>query len=67
MTPEQKAAFINAQSVMMYCELQEMIAANKEREQRGHSLAYPEDTFANLYASYNHVLGYNAVVKFFED
>lgn len=39
---------INAACVRAQIELQAMIAANQERERRGHVLAYNEDAFSSL-------------------
>lgn len=39
MTPEQKAAFINAQTAMMVAECEMMVAENMERERHGYALA----------------------------
>ena len=67
MTPEQKAAFINAQSVMAQIELQGMIAENTQRERDGFALAYSEKAFSELFVSYTDVLSCNAVIGFFRD
>lgn len=67
MTPEQKAAFINAQSVMAQIELQGMIAENTQRERDGLALAYSEKAFSELFVSYSEILGYNSIIRFFRD
>lgn len=48
MTPEQKAAYIMANAVSLYAEIEAMKAANKERELNGNSIAYDEVAFYNL-------------------
>lgn len=65
MTPEQKAAFVNAQSVAATAEICGMIALNKERERNGYALAYGEDAFAAVPEKYG--LGYNQLCDFFRD
>lgn len=65
MTPEQKAAYIQAQAVAAMAEIQMMLAANKVREQCGLSLAYGEEDFAKIEERY--VIGHNAVIDFFRD
>lgn len=67
MTPEQKAAFINTQSVMMLCEIQGMNAENQQRAILGESVAYWEDSFQDVSQKYNGILGYNAIIDFFRD
>ncbi len=67
MTPEQKAAFINAQSVMAQIELQGMIAENTQRERDGLALAYTDKEFSTFYYKWNNVLGYNELISFFRD
>lgn len=67
MTPEQKAAFINAQSVMMQTQLQGMIAENTQRERDGLALAYSEEGFNDFYDNWFVVLGYNSIIQFFRD
>lgn len=48
MTPEQSAAFVQAQAACMLVELEAMKAANKRREDQGHSPAYGEEEFLAL-------------------
>lgn len=45
MTPEQQAAYLNVQAVLAQIEMQGMIAANQEREAKGHTQAYGEYAF----------------------
>lgn len=66
-TPEEKAAFIKAQSIMMEAELQMMLAENKKRERNGYALAYAEQEFSNFINKWESVLGYNALCAFFRD
>ncbi len=67
MTPEQKAAFINAQTAMMHAEMQGMIAENWERQQRGHSLAHGPQQWQEFQSRWETVIGYNAVILFFRE
>ena len=48
MTPEQSAAFVQAQAACMLVELEAMKAANKAREQQGLSPCYGEAAFMAL-------------------
>ncbi len=65
MTPEQKAAFINAQAACAMAEIAGMQAANQHRLSLGHSIAYDEDAFAAVPDRFG--IGHNAVVIFMQD
>jgi hypothetical protein len=52
MTPEQRAAYINAKTAMMLVEMAAMSAANFDRMNRGNALAYDEEAFMKLPAKY---------------
>lgn len=67
MTPEQKAAFINAQTALFYAEMEIMKAENIDRERHGHSPANGPEQWANLYKEWEPILGYNAVINFFKE
>lgn len=67
MTPEQKAAFINAQTALLNCEVAGMIAENQARQRNGYALAYTEEAFDFIYKKYEPVLGYNAIIQCFRD
>ena len=65
MTPEQKAAYIQAQSVMLLGELMGMHAENQWRMSNGDAIAYREDAFQSVInASPCH---HNAVIELFRD
>ena len=66
MTPEQSAAFINAQTAMMLAELHGMIAENEWRKQCGNSIAYAEDGFAVMQKRWESVLGQKAIHDLFQ-
>lgn len=63
MTPEQKAAYIYAQSVSALAEIQGMIAENQNRERRGYSQAYDEQAFAEVPARWG--IHSNQIIDFF--
>lgn len=63
MTPEQQAAYINAQAVAASAELEAMKAANWMREMQGHTIAYGEEAFLALIDKYG--LHHNAVLTTF--
>ena len=63
MTPEQKAAFINAQVVCATAEIEGMKALNVYRESRGETIAYDENAFVDVPDKYG--ISHNAVIMFF--
>lgn len=65
MTPEQKAAYVNAQAVSALIEAIGMAAENQQRAQAGLSLAYPESSFTALIEKYD--IHHNALCSFFRD
>ena len=67
MTPEQKAAFVIAQTQMMVNEREIMIAGNEERRLHGLSPAHGPDQWEDFLQKWEPVLGYNALIGFFRD
>jgi len=65
MSPEQSAAYINAQTHMMINEREIMYAENKEREFNNFSPAYGSEEWSKFYDRWNAELGANAVISFF--
>lgn len=65
MTPEQKAAFVNAQTALMLCDLAGMQAENDQRKAVGSSMAYPEEAFVRLNEAWAPVLGRSALFQLF--
>ena len=65
MTPEQKAAFVNAQAACALAEIAAMQAANQHRLSLGQSIAYDEDAF--IAVQNNYLIGHNAVIEFMLD
>lgn len=65
MTPEQAAAFVNAQAVAAVAEVQGMVAENQHRMACGNSIAYGEEAFAEIEGKYG--LGHNTVCRLFAD
>lgn len=63
MTPEQAAAFINAQVAMCLLELEGM----KARDRCVPDHPYTEQAYLDLYQKYEFVLGHNAVLQLFQD
>ena len=63
MTPEQKAAYVQAQAASALIEAMGMQAENKRREQQGLSMAYGEEQFDALINKYG--IHHNATVGFF--
>lgn len=57
LTPEQKAAYIQAQAVAAQIEMNMMLALNAERERGNFSPAYTDSDFYNLNTRYciNHI------------
>lgn len=62
MTPEQKAAYVNAKVASMLTEMHGMLAANTERIIRDESIAYTEETFRALPEKYS--LGENDLIEY---
>lgn len=67
MTPEQTAAFVNAQAALLNAEIQSMVAANQDRLARGLSMAYGEEEFCARTEQYESVLSHNAVLQLYQD
>ena len=65
MTPEQKAAYVMAQSVAAMATIEGMKTTNVERELQGHTLAYAEDAFTQVINDYG--LHHNALMGLFRD
>lgn len=63
MTPEQKAAYIQSQSVAAMAEVMGMQAENQQRELLGHSMAYTHEDFVAVIERYG--IHHNAVISFF--
>lgn len=63
MTPEQQAAYVNAQAVTAMITAMSMVAANQERQQHGHSLAYDEAAFVQVIRT--HCIDHNEVLSLF--
>ena len=59
MTPEQKAAMVNAQVACAQIEAASMVAENMRRQHRGEAMAYNEKDFMGLIDKYG--LGWNTV------
>ncbi len=67
MTPEQAAAYINAQSTMMRCRIEAMVAENQQRAMSDCSPGYGEDAFLALEREFAGVLGHNAIITLYQD
>ena len=65
MTPEQQAAYINAQTAAVQAEIAGMVAENTFREMNGETIAYGHAAFRALIDEYG--ISHNAVVGFFRD
>ena len=64
MTPEQSAAYVNAQAACALAEMCSMEVANVERQMKGHMIAYDEKAFMDLQNKY--CIGHNAVLEMFQ-
>lgn len=65
MTPEQAAAFVQAQTVCAAAEIAAMHAANREREMQGYTHAYGEDSFLEVPNTFG--IDYKAVIQLFNE
>lgn len=63
MTPEQAAAFINAQTAMLTIELAVLQANDRNNPDQPHT----QQAYLDLYARYEGVLGHNAVLHLYQD
>lgn len=63
MTPEQKAAYIIAQSACLMATIAGMQAENQNRQHEGLSPAYTQDNFEDQILRYR--VHHNAVMEFF--
>lgn len=63
MTDEQKAAYVFAQSVCALCALEEVKAANRQRQSVGYADAYGDDVIANIPKEF--CITHNAVIGLF--
>jgi hypothetical protein len=63
MTSEQSAAYVYANSVAALVELEAMKAANFERQLNNESLAYNENTIAEIIQKYG--IHHNAILSLF--
>ena len=63
MTEEQSAAYVMSQSACALITAMGMYAANVQRENLGHSMAYTEEAFENLLTQYG--IHHNAVLSTF--
>lgn len=66
MNRNQAAAFINAQTAIMQCRLQGMLAENQTAIVIGDTPPYGEKQFAELEAEFSPVIGYNAIYQLYE-
>ena len=65
MTPEQQAAYINAQTACATIEATGMQAENMQRALRGESMAYDEEAFMSVIDRYG--IHHNSVMSMFRD
>lgn len=64
MTPEQKAAYVIAQSVCAMAEIESMKALNTYRQMRDETIAYDEEAFLTVIDKYG--ISHNAVLTLFQ-
>jgi len=65
MTPEQKAAYVQAQVACVLTHVASMTAANMQRAACNESMAYNEEDFASLITRYG--IHHNTVMTLFHD
>lgn len=65
MTPDQKAAFVIAQTEMMRVEMEIMRAENVERLRQNLAPANGPEQWAELNKRWEPILGYNALIQLF--
>ena len=67
MTPNEKAAFIMAQTEIMRSERILMESENEDRSRRGFAPANGPSQWAEFHTRWESVLGYNALISFFRE
>ena len=65
MNKEQQAAYVHAMTVSAYIEALSMVAANEERVEQGHGIAYDEQAFLDLIPKYG--ISHNQILEMFHD
>lgn len=65
MTPDQAAAYVMAQSVLLSARIAGMMAENMQRQHRNESMAYTEEHFSA--AAQEYAVGHNTVLALYED
>jgi len=64
MSPQEKAAFICAQTQIMVNERHITLSENEERANQGYGPANGPEQWANWHKHWENVLGYNALIAF---
>lgn len=64
MTPEQQAAYVNAQAVCALARIAGMMTANSERRDDGKAIAYDEEAFDKVASQFG--ISHNQLVEFFK-
>jgi len=67
MTPEQKAAFIQAQTQLMVTEREVMLAEDREREHAGRAPVNGPGEWRRFLERWEAAIGHNAVIGFFRE
>lgn len=67
MTPEQKSALIYSQTALFNAEIEGMKAENTHTMNCQDRIVYGNDQFAGVIKKWEPVIGYNAVLKLFND
>lgn len=60
-----RVAFVHAQCVCAMAEMEAMKAANRAREEQGHSHAYGEEAFRAIQNEF--MIGHNAVIEYLRE
>lgn len=65
MTPDQAAAYVMSQTVLLSARIAGMMAENMQRQHRNESMAYTEGHFAA--ATQEYCVGHNDVLALYQD
>jgi hypothetical protein len=65
MTPDQKAAYVMAQSISALAEIEGMKAENTYRQMRGETIAYRDEAFFSVCEKYG--IHHNATIGLFNE
>lgn len=67
MTPEQAAAYVEAQAALLKCRVAGMEAENQHRANVGWAVAYGDEAFEKTFEEFASLIGHNACIELFRE